>query len=122
MGVQSAYTIGEIDIAVGETLRQLSIQDKSANYTITPNDRMIRCTDTAITITLPPSANLYDNLYKRGKDLLIMKKTNKSGNILVQTQGGELIKGLGSNSETKTINDENDVLHIVSNGSGYDVI
>ena len=122
--VQSAYTITDIDQAIGEALRQMKTLDKGVSYLITGTDCSIRCTAVSITITLPSAADssVWDGANKRGKDFKIMKKTALGGNIDVTADGVEVIRGYGSNTVTKSISTENDVLHIQSNGTDWDVI
>jgi len=120
--VQSAFVISDIDQAIGETLRRMAIVDKATNYTVTTSDFFIRCTANGIQITLPPAADFWDAINGRGSDLMIAKKLAAFGIITIAADGVEVINNFGEKDNTVTIDEEDDTLHLVSNGTSWDII
>lgn len=87
----------------------LTYVEKTADYTLTPNDNVVNCTANSFTITLPSASNL------AGKPYTI---TNSgSGVITVLPDGVELIDGASSQ-----IIDPGNSMSVIATGSGWIIV
>ena len=101
----------------------LPVATKTANYTVTTSDSLIRVDDDGaaadVTITLPTVASAWDATLSTGQ-VITVKKLGISYDVIISGNGAELIDGVNTHTISKT--NQYSSLTFQCNGTSWDII
>ena len=112
--IELALAVAGVALDGGGALPPMNVRTVTASEALSASDTLVLADATAanVTLSLPPAAS------EEGRELIIKKISDPPNSVIVTPNGSEAIDG----NPGVTLSVKNEVVHIVSNGTGWWVI